>query len=146
MIIIVIVICKKQQQQKKNITLWFHDGRWRCSDSLTLPRCSGRAECLYDVVNWVSFKYSVWSVSLCVYTATLDKHWPWMSRGLCLCVCVCVRVCVLGVWRSSMKLCVLSFDRCREGDWWLARSLNTGESGYIPSNYVAPSDSIQAEE
>ncbi|CDQ76542.1 unnamed protein product [Oncorhynchus mykiss] len=37
-------------------------------------------------------------------------------------------------------------SRCREGDWWLARSLTTGESGYIPSNYVAPSDSIQAEE
>ncbi|KAG5838121.1 hypothetical protein ANANG_G00220430, partial [Anguilla anguilla] len=33
-----------------------------------------------------------------------------------------------------------------EGDWWLARSLTSGESGYIPSNYVAPSDSIQAEE
>lgn len=41
---------------------------------------------------------------------------------------------------------VLSFHLCREGDWWLARSLTTGESGYIPSNYVAPSDSIQAEE
>ncbi|XP_023690792.1 proto-oncogene tyrosine-protein kinase Src isoform X1 [Paramormyrops kingsleyae] len=35
---------------------------------------------------------------------------------------------------------------CREGDWWLARSLTSGQSGYIPSNYVAPSDSIQAEE
>ncbi|KAL2090839.1 hypothetical protein ACEWY4_013102 [Coilia grayii] len=34
----------------------------------------------------------------------------------------------------------------REGDCWLARSLTTGKSGYIPSNYVAPSDSIQAEE
>ncbi|XP_010873464.1 proto-oncogene tyrosine-protein kinase Src isoform X2 [Esox lucius] len=33
-----------------------------------------------------------------------------------------------------------------EGDWWLARSLTTGENGYIPSNYVAPSDSIQAED
>ncbi|MED6256813.1 hypothetical protein ATANTOWER_025728 [Ataeniobius toweri] len=33
-----------------------------------------------------------------------------------------------------------------EGDWWEARSLNTGNSGYIPSNYVAPVDSIQAEE
>ena len=41
----------------------------------------------------------------------------------------------------------LSLSLChREGDWWLARSLTTGESGYIPSNYVAPSDSIQAEE
>ncbi|GLD46324.1 tyrosine-protein kinase fynb [Lates japonicus] len=33
-----------------------------------------------------------------------------------------------------------------EGDWWDARSLTTGGSGYIPSNYVAPVDSIQAEE
>ncbi|ETE72848.1 Tyrosine-protein kinase Fyn, partial [Ophiophagus hannah] len=32
------------------------------------------------------------------------------------------------------------------GDWWEARSLTTGETGYIPSNYVAPVDSIQAEE
>lgn len=49
-----------------------------------------------------------------------------------VCVCFCV----------SCDVCC----RCREGDWWLARSLTTGESGYIPSNYVAPSDSIQAEE
>lgn len=34
----------------------------------------------------------------------------------------------------------------REGDWWEARSLTTGGTGYIPSNYVAPVDSIQAEE
>ncbi|XP_035285277.1 tyrosine-protein kinase Fgr isoform X1 [Anguilla anguilla] len=33
-----------------------------------------------------------------------------------------------------------------EGDWWEARSLDTGNSGFIPSNYVAPVDSIQAEE
>uniref|UniRef100_A0A8C5H6P9 Tyrosine-protein kinase Yes n=1 Tax=Gouania willdenowi TaxID=441366 RepID=A0A8C5H6P9_GOUWI len=33
-----------------------------------------------------------------------------------------------------------------EGDWWEARSINTGQQGYIPSNYVAPADSIQAEE
>ncbi|KAM8954394.1 tyrosine-protein kinase Fyn isoform 1-T1 [Pelodytes ibericus] len=33
-----------------------------------------------------------------------------------------------------------------EGDWWEARSLTTGGNGYIPSNYVAPVDSIQAEE
>nr|4OMQ_A Chain A, Proto-oncogene tyrosine-protein kinase Src [Gallus gallus] len=26
-----------------------------------------------------------------------------------------------------------------EGDWWLAHSLTTGRTGYIPSNYVAPS-------
>ncbi|XP_014340715.1 proto-oncogene tyrosine-protein kinase Src [Latimeria chalumnae] len=33
-----------------------------------------------------------------------------------------------------------------EGDWWLAHSLTSGKTGYIPSNYVAPSNSIQAEE
>ncbi|RXN00703.1 Tyrosine-protein kinase Yes [Acipenser ruthenus] len=33
-----------------------------------------------------------------------------------------------------------------EGDWWEARSITTGKNGYIPSNYVAPADSIQAEE
>ncbi|XP_058892342.1 tyrosine-protein kinase Fgr isoform X3 [Kogia breviceps] len=33
-----------------------------------------------------------------------------------------------------------------EGDWWEARSLSSGQTGYIPSNYVAPVDSVQAEE
>uniref|UniRef100_A0A8C9S9Q0 Tyrosine-protein kinase n=1 Tax=Scleropages formosus TaxID=113540 RepID=A0A8C9S9Q0_SCLFO len=33
-----------------------------------------------------------------------------------------------------------------EGDWWEAHSLTTGGTGYIPSNYVAPVDSIQAED
>ncbi|KAM9775224.1 tyrosine-protein kinase Yes-like [Syngnathus typhle] len=33
-----------------------------------------------------------------------------------------------------------------EGDWWEARSITSGKNGYIPSNYVAPADSIQAEE
>lgn len=42
---------------------------------------------------------------------------------------------------------VVSFASAhREGDWWEARSINTGQKGYIPSNYVAPADSIQAEE
>lgn len=38
------------------------------------------------------------------------------------------------------------FYVCSEGDWWEARSLSSGETGFIPSNYVAPVDSIQAEE
>lgn len=33
-----------------------------------------------------------------------------------------------------------------EYDWWEARSLSSGRTGYVPSNYVAPADSIQAEE
>ncbi|XP_011475904.1 proto-oncogene tyrosine-protein kinase Src isoform X3 [Oryzias latipes] len=52
-------------------------------------------------------------------------------------------------FRKGERLQIVNNTRkvnCREGDWWLARSLATGESGYIPSNYVAPSESIQAEE
>ncbi|XP_047449759.1 proto-oncogene tyrosine-protein kinase Src isoform X1 [Mugil cephalus] len=52
-------------------------------------------------------------------------------------------------FRKGERLQIVNNTRkvnCREGDWWLARSLDTGESGYIPSNYVAPSDSIQAED
>ena len=49
--------------------------------------------------------------------------------------------------RSTYSLPFLFFFfPSREGDWWEARSLTTGETGYIPSNYVAPVDSIQAEE
>lgn len=33
-----------------------------------------------------------------------------------------------------------------DGDWWLAKSLDTLKEGYIPSNYVAESKTIQAEE
>lgn len=44
------------------------------------------------------------------------------------------------VFFLSLSVCV------SEGDWWDARSLTTGGTGYIPSNYVAPVDSIQAEE
>ncbi|KAJ8378865.1 hypothetical protein AAFF_G00233670 [Aldrovandia affinis] len=34
----------------------------------------------------------------------------------------------------------------KEGDWWEARCVITGKTGYIPSNYVAAADSIQSEE
>lgn len=34
----------------------------------------------------------------------------------------------------------------QDGDWWQATSLVTRQSGYIPSNYVAPQASVQAEE
>ncbi|KAJ8336470.1 hypothetical protein SKAU_G00376900 [Synaphobranchus kaupii] len=33
-----------------------------------------------------------------------------------------------------------------EGDWWQARCMVTGKTGYIPSNYVAAADSIQSED
>ena len=33
-----------------------------------------------------------------------------------------------------------------DGDWWLARSLRTQREGYIPSNYVAATESVQAQE
>uniref|UniRef100_A0A674N7K1 Tyrosine-protein kinase n=1 Tax=Takifugu rubripes TaxID=31033 RepID=A0A674N7K1_TAKRU len=53
--------------------------------------------------------------------------------------------------RTSDDLSFTKGDRFQiinntEGDWWEARSITTGRTGYIPSNYVAPADSIQAEE
>ncbi|XP_044512715.1 tyrosine-protein kinase Yes-like [Gracilinanus agilis] len=33
-----------------------------------------------------------------------------------------------------------------EGDWWEARAVATGKTGFIPSNFVAPVHSIQAED
>ena len=33
-----------------------------------------------------------------------------------------------------------------ENDWWRARSRETGVEGFIPSNYVAPQLSLEAEE
>ena len=34
----------------------------------------------------------------------------------------------------------------QDGDWWQARSLDTGHEGYIPRKYVAENKTIQAEE
>ncbi|XP_028402533.1 tyrosine-protein kinase SRK2-like [Dendronephthya gigantea] len=34
----------------------------------------------------------------------------------------------------------------KEGGWWQAKSLVSGESGYVPSNYIAPVTSLQTEE
>lgn len=39
----------------------------------------------------------------------------------------------------------LEINNDTQGDWWLATSLLTGLSGYIPSNYVAKFRSIEAE-
>lgn len=54
-----------------------------------------------------------------------------------------------GRW-TGLSICpsstTFSASLPREGDWWEARSLSSGATGYIPSNYVAPVDSIQAEE
>ena len=33
-----------------------------------------------------------------------------------------------------------------DSDWWLAKSLTTYQEGYIPSNYVAPELSVNAQE
>lgn len=34
----------------------------------------------------------------------------------------------------------------KDGDWWKAKLMSTGKIGFIPSNYVAEKQSIQAEE
>ncbi|KAI6073365.1 Tyrosine-protein kinase Fgr isoform X1 [Aix galericulata] len=60
--------------------------------------------------------------------------WGCCARGGRVCVSVCPPLLTA---RPSVP---------SEGDWWEARSLSSGDTGYIPSNYVAPVDSIQAEE
>ena len=46
-------------------------------------------------------------------------------------------------WTAGETLQIINNS---DGDWWLARSLKTGREGYIPSNYVAPVKSVQAQE
>ena len=33
-----------------------------------------------------------------------------------------------------------------EGDWWFARAKHSGQEGYIPNNYVAKANTLEAEE
>nr|7PVW_A Chain A, Isoform 1 of Proto-oncogene tyrosine-protein kinase Src [Gallus gallus]7PVW_B Chain B, Isoform 1 of Proto-oncogene tyrosine-protein kinase Src [Gallus gallus]7PVX_A Chain A, Isoform 1 of Proto-oncogene tyrosine-protein kinase Src [Gallus gallus]7PVX_C Chain C, Isoform 1 of Proto-oncogene tyrosine-protein kinase Src [Gallus gallus] len=40
-------------------------------------------------------------------------------------------------FKKGERLQIVGYNH---GDWWLAHSLTTGQTGYIPSNYVAPSD------
>ena len=46
-------------------------------------------------------------------------------------------------FRKGDLMYIISTD---EGDWWFARSKDTGKEGYIPSNYVAEWKSLDAEE
>lgn len=41
---------------------------------------------------------------------------------------------------------LLEIMNSMDGDWWQARSLETMKEGYIPSNYVAQHQTIEAEE
>ena len=34
----------------------------------------------------------------------------------------------------------------QDGGWWEAKSLSSGVSGYVPSNYIAPATSLETEE
>ena len=33
-----------------------------------------------------------------------------------------------------------------DGGWWQAKSLSSGQSGFVPSNYIAPASSLHTEE
>lgn len=46
-------------------------------------------------------------------------------------------------FKKSERLLILNTS---DGDWWYARSLSTNQEGYIPSNFVAPEKSYEAEE
>ncbi|XP_022091012.1 tyrosine-protein kinase Yes-like [Acanthaster planci] len=47
---------------------------------------------------------------------------------------------------SFLKGETLDITNNHDGDWWLARSTKNGREGYVPSNYIAPVKSINAEE
>lgn len=85
------------------------------------------------LTHWSLYIFSTWtkfirkSFLLC---SVFMKHVSWYKKSL-------------PPFSQLSPSLSLSFS---EGDWWDARSLTTGGSGYIPSNYVAPVDSIQAEE
>uniref|UniRef100_F6XQ39 SH3 domain-containing protein n=3 Tax=Ciona intestinalis TaxID=7719 RepID=F6XQ39_CIOIN len=44
-------------------------------------------------------------------------------------------------FNRAESICILN----KQGDWWKARSRETGQEGFIPSNYVALEDSIECE-
>lgn len=46
-------------------------------------------------------------------------------------------------FRKGDKLEILN---SKDGDWWFARSQQTGVEGYLPSNYVAQQKTVEAEE
>ena len=45
-------------------------------------------------------------------------------------------------FKKGDQMCIISTD---EGDWWWARLKDSGREGYIPSNYVAEINSLDAE-
>lgn len=72
-----------------------------------------------------------------------QKHRSQWSRFFFFTRFSCANLWKCKCWCVLISLCP---SVSSEGDWWEARSLTTGGTGYIPSNYVAPVDSIQAEE
>ena len=46
-------------------------------------------------------------------------------------------------FKKGDLLCIINAD---DGDWWYARSKTTGQEGYIPNNYVAEHNTLDAEE
>uniref|UniRef100_A0A669E161 Tyrosine-protein kinase n=1 Tax=Oreochromis niloticus TaxID=8128 RepID=A0A669E161_ORENI len=97
-----------------------------------------------------------------VCTDIFKRPWRYRPVILFLCALFCLNTCAGG--GVTLFIALYDYDarteddltfqkgekfqiiNNTEGDWWEARSLDTGHSGYIPSNYVAPVDSIQAEE
>ena len=46
-------------------------------------------------------------------------------------------------FKKGDSLYIIDMD---DSDWWLAKAKHTGRQGYIPSNYVAEFNSLEAEE
>ncbi|XP_066266554.1 tyrosine-protein kinase Yes-like isoform X1 [Branchiostoma lanceolatum] len=47
---------------------------------------------------------------------------------------------------SFKKGDLLQIVNNNDGDWWMAQSMTTNQQGYVPSNYIAPSASVESED
>uniref|UniRef100_A0A2R9B7Y3 Tyrosine-protein kinase n=1 Tax=Pan paniscus TaxID=9597 RepID=A0A2R9B7Y3_PANPA len=110
-----------------------HGSRTHCSVPI---RLSIPLYHLEDPQGWASSSFSVVPSS---YPAGL-------TRGVTIFVALCDYAARTTEDLSFKKGEKFQIINNTEGDWWEARSITTGKNGYILSSYVAPADSIQAEE
>ncbi len=58
-----------------------------------------------------------------------------------------ILACVTTCMYNNCSVCVCAqVIGDTEGDWWLAKSVKSGQEGYIPRNYVAALSTFEAEE
>ncbi|XP_044531348.1 tyrosine-protein kinase Fyn [Gracilinanus agilis] len=123
-----------------------------CQELISPAAPGGRKESarlytnIFTVINF-SMKYLVSQTRRLLVTQTcLHLYGPHTFTDALTNTWNTLKIFVTVIYTLNEGILDENVKRKKEGDWWEARSLTTGETGYIPSNYVAPVDSIQAEE